>query len=149
MGRTRAADIPGAADSSRSFPLAGGQFDRPSVFIETDLVSDKAHTPRADRIIEDVGLVFHYDTVHSGAEDAGEPVSLDLSPFFLYLRQQRFCVASQRFGIMMVIEAPRTRSLNDRTEVTFRYSYLLHVPKQHETSGGTTKKINDFYVDLS
>jgi hypothetical protein len=131
----------------RSCWLAG-QFDRPSVFIETDLVSDKAHTPRADRIIEDVGLVFHYDTERSGAEDAGEPVPLDLSPFFLYLRQQRFCVASQRFGIMMVIEAPRTRTLNDRMEVTFRYSYLLHVPKLLVNGDGSSvDKITDFYSD--
>ncbi len=131
----------------RSLWLAG-QFDRPSVFIETDLVSDKAHTPRADRIIEDVGLVFHYDAERSGAENTGEPVPLDLSPFFLYLRQQRFCVASQRFGIMMVIEAPRTRPLNDRLEVTFRYSYLLHVPKLNVNDDGSpVAQINDFYTD--
>ncbi|KHL94550.1 hypothetical protein QW71_17240 [Paenibacillus sp. IHB B 3415] len=133
----------------RSLWLAG-QFDRPSVFIETDLVSDKAHTPRADRIIEDVGLVFHYDAERSGAEDAGEPVPLDLFPFFLYLRQQRFCVASQRFGIMMVIEAPRTRPLNDRIEVTFRYSYLLHVPKTLVNGDGSpVEKVNDFFIEQS
>ncbi|KGE17569.1 hypothetical protein [Paenibacillus wynnii] len=131
----------------RSLWLAG-QFDRPSVFIETDLVSDKAHTPRADRIIEDVGLVFHYDSDRSGAEDAGEPVPLHLSPFFLYLRQRRFCVASQRFGIMMVIEAPRMRPLTDRMEVTFRYSYLLHVPKLLvNIDGSPVAKINDFYTN--
>lgn len=138
-------DLPILRD--RSLWLAG-QFDRPSVFIEADLVSDKAHTPRADRIIEDVGLVFHYDSDRSGAEDAGEPVPLDLSPFFLYLRQQRFCVASQRFGIMMVIEAPRTRALNDRMEVTFRYSYLLHVPKLLvKNEGSPIDKINDFFIE--
>ncbi|WP_341161162.1 hypothetical protein [Paenibacillus sp. FSL H7-0716] len=130
----------------RSLWLAG-QFDRPSVFIETDLVSDKAHTPRADRIIEDVGLVFHYDTERRGAEDAGEPVPLDLSPFFLYLRQQRFCVVSQRFGIMMVIEAPRIRPMNDRMEVTFRYSYLLHIPKLMIIDDGQQlQKIDEFRI---
>lgn len=51
-------ELPILRDRSR---WLAGQFDRPSVFIETDLVSDKTHTPRADRIIEDVGLVFHYD----------------------------------------------------------------------------------------
>lgn len=131
----------------RSLWLAG-QFDRPSVFIETDLVSDKAHTPRADRIIEDVGLVFHYDTERSGAEDAGEPVPLDLTPFFLFLRQRRFCVVSERFGVMLVVETPRTRSMNDQMEVTFRYSYLLHVPKLLVNSDGSpVSKINDFYSD--
>ncbi|WP_340033464.1 hypothetical protein NST50_24545 [Paenibacillus sp. FSL E2-0202] len=133
----------------RSLWLAG-QFDRPSVFIETDLVSDKAHTPRADRIIEDVGLVFHYDIYRSGEEEAGEPILLDLSPFFLYLRQLRFCVTSQRFGIMMVIEAPRMRSQNDRMEVTFRYSYLLHVPKlMIKDDGRQIQKINDFFIEPS
>jgi hypothetical protein len=127
-----------------------GQFDRPSVFIETDLVSDKVHTPQADRIVEDVGLVFHYDTESIGDEDKGEPIPLDLSPFFLYLRQQRFCVVSQRFGIMMVIEAPRTRSLNDRIEVTFRYSYLLHVPQLLANSDGSpVEKIHCFIIEPS
>ncbi|MEK4351105.1 hypothetical protein MKX41_09680 [Paenibacillus sp. FSL R5-0475] len=133
----------------RSLWLAG-QFDRPSVFIETDLVSDKAHTPQADRIIEDVGLVFHYNSHRSGAEDAGEPVPIDISPFFLYLRQRRFCVVSQRFGIMMVIEAPRTRPMNDRMEVTFRYSYLLHVTKlMIKDEGQYVQKINEFFIDPS
>lgn len=111
-------DLPILRDRSK---WLAGQFERPSVFVETDLVSDKAHTPRADRIIEDVGLVFHYDMQRADDQAQGEPVPFDLSPFFLYLRQQRFCVASQRFGIMLVIEAPRTRPLKDRTEVTFRY----------------------------
>lgn len=49
---------------------------------------------------------------------------------------------------MMVIEAPRTRTLNDRMEVTFRYSYLLHVPKLLENSDGSpVAKINDFFID--
>ncbi|MEK4237498.1 hypothetical protein [Paenibacillus sp. FSL H7-0714] len=131
----------------RSLWLAG-QFDRPSVFIETDLVSDKAHTPRADRIIEDVGLVFHYDIDRSVAEEDGEPIPIDLSPFFLYLRQRRFCVVSQRFGIMMVIEAPRTRPQNDRMEVTFRFSYLIHVPKLIiKDDGQSVQKINEFCID--
>ncbi|OAB34255.1 hypothetical protein PMSD_14900 [Paenibacillus macquariensis subsp. defensor] len=125
-----------------------GQFERPSVFVETNLVSDKVHTPMADRIIEDVGLVFHFDMERIGEEDQGEPIPLDLAPFFLFLRQRRFCVASKRFGIMMVIEAPRTRELNDKTEVTFRYSYLLHVPKLLiKDDGQPVEKINDFYID--
>ncbi|AIQ24260.1 hypothetical protein NSQ90_16040 [Paenibacillus sp. FSL H7-0737] len=133
----------------RSLWLAG-QFDRPSVFIETDLVSDKAHTPRADRIIEDVGLVFHYDIDRSVVEEDGEPIPLDLSPFFLYLRQRRFCVVSKRFGIMMVIEAPRTRPQNDRMEVTFRYSFLTHVPKlMIRDDGRQIQKINDFFIEPS
>lgn len=125
-----------------------GQFERPSVFVETDLVSDKVHTPMADRIIEDVGLVFHFDMERIGEEDQGEPIPLDLAPFFLFLRQRRFCVASKRFGIMMVIEAPRTRELKDRIEVTFRYSYLLYVPKLLiKDNGQPVGKINDFYID--
>ncbi|KTD88176.1 hypothetical protein [Paenibacillus etheri] len=133
----------------RSLWLAG-QFDRPSVFIETDLVSDKAHTPQADRIVEDVGLVFHYDIDHSVVEEDGEPIPLDLSPFFLYLRQRRFCVVSHRFGIIMVIEAPRTRPQNDRMEVTFRYSYLLHVPKLLVNGDGSpVDKINEFFIEQS
>lgn len=140
-------ELPILRDRSR---WLAGQFDRPSVFIETDLVSDKAHTPRADRIIEDVGLVFHYDIDRSVVEEDGEPIPLDLSPFFLYLRQRRFCVVSQRFGFMMVIEAPRTRPQNDRMEVTFRYSYLLHVPKLViKDNGRQIQKINDFFIEPS
>lgn len=120
-----------------------GQFERPSVFVETDIVSDKTHTPRADRIIEDVGVVFHYGAERADDQDQGEPIPFDLAPFFLYLRQQRFCVASQRFGIMLVIETPRTRTLKDRVEVTFRYSYLLKIPKP------TVEKINTFYTECN
>ncbi|MEK3747863.1 hypothetical protein NYE25_06435 [Paenibacillus sp. FSL E2-8871] len=140
-------ELPILRDRSR---WLAGQFDRPSVFIEADLVSDKAHTPRADRIIEDVGLVFHYDIDRNVVEEAGEPIPLDLSPFFLYLRQRRFCVVSQRFGIMMVIEAPRTRLQNDRMEVTFRYSYLFQVPKLViKDDGEPVQKINEFFIDPS
>lgn len=125
-----------------------GQFDRPSVFIETDLVSDKTHTPQSNRIIEDVGLVFHYDIERIGDEDKGEPIPLDLSPFFLFLRQRQFCVVSERFGVMLVVETPRTRPMNNQMEVTFRYSYLLHVPKLLVNSDGSpVSKINDFYSD--
>ncbi|MCI1776573.1 MULTISPECIES: hypothetical protein [Paenibacillus] len=117
-----------------------GSFERPSVFIETDLVSDKVHTPRADRIIEDVGLVFHFDKERMTEEDEGEPIPFDLTPFFTFLRKRRFCYSSQRFGVALVIEPPRTRPEKDRIEVTFRYSYLLAVPKD------PVPKINEFYI---
>lgn len=125
-----------------------GQFKRPSVFIETDLVSDTVHTPRANRIVEDVGLVFHYEMERLSQEDQGEPIPMDLAPFLLFLRQKRFCYASKRFGVMLVMEAPRTRELKDRCEVTFRYSYLLHVPKlMFREDGQPIQKINDFYIE--
>lgn len=138
-------DLPILRDKSK---WLAGQFDRPSVFIETDLVSDKVHTPQSNRIIEDVGLVFHYDIERIGDEDKGEPIPLDLSPFFLFLRQQRFCVVSERFGVILVVETPRTRPMNDQMEVTFRYSYLLHVPKLLVNSDGSpVAKINDFFIE--
>ncbi|MDO7908430.1 hypothetical protein Q5741_18680 [Paenibacillus sp. JX-17] len=129
-------DLPILRDKSN---WQAGQFQRPSVFIETDLVSDKVHTPGADRMIEDIGLVFHHAAA-SESENEGEPIELDLTPFFDYLRRQRFCVASKRFNVMLVIEAPRTRQLKDRVEVTFRYSYLLKVEKQ------PVDKINEIYL---
>ncbi|MCI1696899.1 hypothetical protein [Aneurinibacillus aneurinilyticus] len=127
-----------------------GQFVRPSVFVETDLVSEKTHTPQSIRIIEDVGLVFHYDRERISQEDKGEPIPFDLSPFFLYLRQNRYCIASQRFKTMLVVEPPRTREKSDQMEITFRYSYLLHVPKRTVTDDGKEiMKINDFYVEAN
>ncbi|MGR6127851.1 hypothetical protein [Paenibacillus sp. JJ1722] len=124
-----------------------GDFKLPAVFIETDIVSDKVHTPGADRIIEDVGLVFHYDKERVTEEDEGEPIPLDLDPLFLYLRQQRFNVASKRFGVVLVIEPPRTRKKADQVEVTFRYSYLLSVPKSLVNDDGSPiQKINNFYI---
>jgi hypothetical protein len=127
-----------------------GQYKRPSVYIETDLVSEKTHTPQSVRIIEDVGLVFHYDVERIDENDKGEPIPMDLAPFFLYLRQNRYCVASQRFNTMLVIEPPRTREKSDQMEVTFRYSYLLHVPKPTTTvDGKEIMKINDFYVNAN
>ncbi|WP_431090795.1 hypothetical protein [Paenibacillus sp. 8b26] len=125
-----------------------GDFKLPAVFIETDIVSDKVHTPRSDRIIEDVGLVFHYDKERVTEEDEGEPVPLDLNPFFMYLRQQRFNVASKRFGVLLVIEPPRTRKKADQVEVTFRYSYLLSVPKPLvKDDGNPIQKIDNFYIE--
>lgn len=127
-----------------------GQFKRPSAFIETDLISEKTHTPQSIRIIEDVGLVFHYDIERISQEDKGEPIPFDLSPFFLYLRQNRYCIASQRFKTMLVVEPPRTREKSDQMEITFRYSYLLHVPKRTVTDDGKEiMKINDFYVEAN
>lgn len=124
-----------------------GDFERPSVFIETDLVSDRVHTPQADRIIEDVGLVFHFDKERLTEEDEGEPIPYDLTPFFTYLRQKRFCVASERFGIMMVIEPPQLRPKADKVEVTCRYSYLVHVPKLLVSDDGSPiERINNFYI---
>lgn len=124
-----------------------GNFERPSVFMETSLVSDKVYSPRANRIIEDVGLVFHYDKERVAEEDEGEPIPLDLSPFFLHLRQQRYNVASRRYGVALVIEPPRIRNKSDQAEVTFRYSYLIHVPKLLiRDDGRPIEKINHFYV---
>ncbi|MCM3292403.1 hypothetical protein M3661_19975 [Paenibacillus sp. MER 180] len=133
-------DLPILRDRSR---WMAGDFERPSVFIETDLVSDRVHTPQADRIIEDVGLVFHFDKERVAEEDEGEPIAFDLTPFFTYLRQKRFCVASERFGIMMVIEPPQLRPKADQVEFTCRYSYLLHVDRVSETG----EKINHFYIE--
>lgn len=117
-----------------------GNFERPSVFIETDLVSDKTHTPRADRIVEDAGLVFHFDMERIAEEDEGEPIPFDLTPLFTFIRQQRFCYASKRFGVALVMEPPRTRPEKDRIEITCRYSYLLSVPKV------PVPKINEFHI---
>ncbi|MBG9735798.1 hypothetical protein [Paenibacillus alvei] len=137
-------DLPILRDRSR---WMAGDFERPSVFIETDLVSDRVHTPQADRIIEDVGLVFHFDKERVAEEDEGEPIPYDLTPFFTYLRQKRFCVASERFGIMMVIEPPQLRPKADQVEVTCRYSYLLHVPKLLVNDDGSPiERINKFYI---
>ncbi|WP_258170221.1 MULTISPECIES: hypothetical protein [unclassified Paenibacillus] len=118
-----------------------GNFDTPSVFIETDLVSVKTHTPRADRIVEDVGLVFHFDKERVTEEDEGEPIPFDLAPLFTFLRQKRFCYASKRFGVALVMEPPRTRREKNRVEITIRYTYLLKVPKR------VVPKISRFYID--
>ncbi|GIO84533.1 hypothetical protein J25TS5_14650 [Paenibacillus faecis] len=137
-------DLPVLRDRAK---WMAGNFERPSVFIETDLVSDTVHTPRSDRIIEDVGLVFHFDKERVDGADEGEPIQFDLGPFFLHLRQQRYNVVSRRFGVALVIEPPRIRSGNDRAEVTFRYSYLLHVPKPLvRDDGQPIEKINHFYI---
>ncbi|WP_411734890.1 hypothetical protein [Paenibacillus sp. M2] len=118
-----------------------GNFDTPSVFIETDLVSDKVNSPRANRIVEDVGLVFHFDKERTTEEDEGEPIPFDLGPFFTFLRQKKYLYASKRFGVALVMEPPRNRPEKDRVEVTCRYSYLLSVPKL------PVPKINEFHIE--
>ncbi|OMD57411.1 hypothetical protein NST94_02390 [Paenibacillus sp. FSL H8-0282] len=57
-------------------------------------------------------------------------------------------MVSQRFGIMMVIEAPRTRLQNDQMEVTFRYSYLLYALNLIiQNNGQQVQKVNGFFID--
>ncbi|GED16426.1 hypothetical protein [Aneurinibacillus migulanus] len=123
-----------------------GQFMRPSAFIEADLISEKMYTRQSVRIVEDVRLVFHYEYEQIDEQERGEPIPFDLAPFFMYLRQQRYCVASKQFKTMLVIEPPRTQEKSDRMEVMFQYSYLLHVPKSTATD---RMKINDFYVEFN
>ncbi|OMD82512.1 hypothetical protein BSK53_17200 [Paenibacillus odorifer] len=56
-------------------------------------------------------------------------------------------MVSQRFGIMMVIEAPRTRLQNDQMEVTFRCSYLLHALKLIiQITGSKFRRLTDFLL---
>ncbi|MED0672486.1 hypothetical protein [Aneurinibacillus aneurinilyticus] len=126
-----------------------GQLMRPSAFIEADLVSEKIHTGQSVRMVEDVRLVFHYEYERIDEQERGEPIPFDLAPFFMYLRQKRYCVASKLFETMLVIEPPRTQEKRDRIEVMFRYSYLLHVPKPTAEDGTERMKINDFYVEVN
>lgn len=124
-----------------------GQFSRPSVYIETDIISERTHTPGAVRIIEDVGLVFHHDQQKDGA-NKGEPIPFDLEPLIISLRQSRYCLVSAKYAVQLILEPPSVRNHRDKTELTCRYSYLFHVPKPSINSNGQpVEKINEFYIE--
>lgn len=125
-----------------------GQFSRPSVYIETDIVSERTHTTTAVRVIEDVGMVFHHDQQQEGA-DKGEPVPFDLSPLLMNLRQSRYCLVSVKYGVQLVLEPPTIRNHRDKTEMTCRYSYLFHVSKPViDANGQALEKINEFNIEV-
>ncbi len=121
-----------------------GQFSRPSVYIETDIVSERTNTTTAVRVIEDVGMVFHHDQTSEG-----EPIPFDLSPLLMNLRQSRYCLVSAKHGVQLVLEPPAIRNHRDKTEVTCRYSYLFHIPKPSiDANGQALEKINEFNIEV-
>jgi hypothetical protein len=109
-----------------------GHFEKPCAYMETDAVSETAYSASANQVIEDVGIVFHF-------ESAENP--LDISPLRKYLRDERFCVASPAQGIMLNMESPKYREHNDKIEMTCRYTYLVHIEKE------PVQKIETFNID--
>lgn len=109
-----------------------GQFEKPCAYMETDLVSESTYSASANKVTEDVGIVFYFESPEN---------PLTLSPLREYLRKERFCVASRTQGIMLNMESPKYREYNSRIEMTCRYSFLEHIPKDR------VQKIETFYID--
>jgi hypothetical protein len=109
-----------------------GQFEKPCAYMETDTVYETAYRANANQVMEDVGIVFHF-------ESAENP--FDISPLHEYLRQERFSVASPTQGIMLNMESPKYREHNDRIEMTCRYTYLIRIPDK------SVQKLENIIID--
>ncbi|MBN6186314.1 hypothetical protein JQN58_04855 [Aneurinibacillus sp. BA2021] len=126
---------------------ASGHVNPPVILLETDIVSEKTHTPQSARIIEDVGLVFQFKKVEE-PDDSGPYTKIDIELLRAYLRKHRYCIASQAHQMQLVLQEPSVRSFNDRVEFECRYSYLLHT--NIDLPGDKKpEKINHFYVETN
>ncbi|BAU28960.1 hypothetical protein DFP93_103193 [Aneurinibacillus soli] len=124
-----------------------GHVKPPIIQLETDIVSEKTHTPQAVRIIEDVGLIFRFKKV----EDPGaqQPyIQIDVELLRAYLRKHKYQVASQAHKTLLVLQEPTIKTFKDRVEFECRYSYLLNTDSADISLPGEKKpeKINHFYV---
>ncbi len=124
-----------------------GHVNPPAILLETDIVSEKTHTPQSARIIEDVGLVFRFKKIEDpSVEQPYEKIDVEL--LRSYLRKHRYCVASKAHQMMLVLQEPSIQPFKDRVEFECRYSYLLST-KIELPGEEKPEKIHHFYVDAN
>ncbi|RNB71212.1 hypothetical protein EDM52_16160 [Brevibacillus invocatus] len=86
----------------------------------------------------DAGIVLHYPQV----DGIYQPISAE--PLRKLLRQKGYSFRGQSGGTLIEIDSSTFRIWNDqrdRTDITFRFTYQVTVPRQPET------KINVFEIE--
>jgi hypothetical protein len=109
-----------------------GKNELPYAYLEVESVSESFHSATANKLVEDVGIIFHFEP----------PTAFDLSPLFAFLRKERFAVVSSDRQIMLIIDNPKIREKKNRIEFVCRYNYLVSIPKD------TVPKIQEFIVNM-
>lgn len=115
-----------------------GSFSSPIIFVTAQGVSEKAKSLTTYTAVADAGIVLHYPLV----EGFYQPLSVE--PLRRLLRQKGYSFRGQNSDLLIDIDSSTFRIWNDRrdrTEITFRFSYHVVVPKQPEA------KINTFEIE--
>jgi len=115
-----------------------GSFSSPIIFVTAQGVSEKAKSLTSYTAVADAGLVLHYPLV----EGFYQPLSAE--PLRRLLRQKGYSFHGQSSDLLIDIDSSTFRIWNDRrdrTEITFRFTYHVAVPKQPEA------KINTFEIE--
>ncbi|CAM3418528.1 hypothetical protein BRIN106911_11750 [Brevibacillus invocatus] len=89
-------------------------------------------------VVADAGIVLHYPQV----DGIYQPISAE--PLRKLLRQKGYSFRGQSGGTLIEIDSSTFRIWNDqrdRTDITFRFTYQVTVPRQPET------KINVFEIE--
>ncbi|MGG3871374.1 hypothetical protein [Brevibacillus laterosporus] len=115
-----------------------GSFTPPVAFIETQSVTEKANSLTTYRVIADAGIVIHY------LKENGYYKTVSSEPLRTILRKEKYSYRGKTDGLLIDINPSTlevTNSKKDRTEITFRFEYLLTVPREK------VEKINTFEVE--
>ena len=110
-------------------------FEAPIVFVTAQGVREEAASLTSYQVVADAGIVLHYPQV----DGIYQPISAE--PLRQLLRQKGYSFRGQSGGTPIETDSSTFRIWNDqrdRTDITFRFTYQVTVPRQPET------KINVF-----
>ncbi|QRG68596.1 hypothetical protein [Brevibacillus choshinensis] len=116
-----------------------GNFKPPLAFIQTQDVTERGNTLSSYKIISDAGIVLHHCKKKIGGQEVYEPITTE--PLRQLLRREKYSFRGKTDGLFINIDNTtlRVRSdKKDRTEITFRFEYLVAIPK------APVEKINTF-----
>lgn len=119
-----------------------GNFKPPLAFIQTQEVTERGNTLSSYKIISDAGIVLHHRKGKERGQEVYELISTE--PLRQLLRKERYSYRGKTDGLFINIDNTtlRVRSdKKDRTEITFRFEYLVAIPK------APVEKINTFEIE--
>lgn len=108
----------------------------------TQEVTERGNTLSSYKIISDAGIVLHHRKGKERGQEVYEPISTE--PLRQLLRRERYSFRGKTDGLFINIDNTtlRVRSdKKDRTEITFRFEYLVAIPK------APVEKINTFEIE--
>ncbi|MED4581875.1 hypothetical protein P9578_03680 [Brevibacillus choshinensis] len=119
-----------------------GKFKPPLAFIQTQEVTERGNTLSSYKIISDAGIVLHHRKGKEHGQEVYEQISTE--PLRQLLRREKYSYRGKTDGLFINIDNStfRVRSdKKDRTEITFRFEYLILIPKD------PAEKINTFEIE--
>ncbi|AKF92644.1 hypothetical protein EX87_02330 [Brevibacillus laterosporus] len=119
-----------------------GKFKPPIAFIQTAGVTEKGNTLTSYKVISDAGIVLHHRKVRDGGIEMYERISSE--PLRNVLRREKYSYRGKKSGLLINVDSTSFKvrtDKKDRTEITFRFEYLLNVPREK------VEKINTFEME--